>query len=703
VISLAHRSEKESGTFVGQSVNVPCLVPEELAKLHHSSMNLQRTMTSGIAWTVRSGLARPAGCLLAFGFVFLSSSMAKAAPQYQPIDLSRFYTATFLGPVFPFPVGTQSWSNVSNVPFVLGGKIEVTGMDAARLGEFLPSQVTGIPVNRKALRLHLVHATRHGQKDGVPAANLVLHFKNGETRVIRLAFGVHARNTHAHADESRRQLADPNSSVVWAGESRRDGSGGVRLFATALDNPQPDDEIESIDWVSLFSRATPMLFAVTVQTGGELLPLATARSKVLERALEHPDSAYRRDLRVRVTAATGGAAVTNSSAVLTVKDDQRSFYFGQYPSDSAGEIMLSYPPQDAVSLSLRVTSPGFVPASRTFSTGNPDGWPEAIEIPLQPGQVIGGVVVDAGNRPIADAAVMPFEIVQIDKDQFARTDLEVVRTASDGRWTTRALSQSLSNLSFEVRHPEQRAAVYSRLVPEELLAGKVRMAMDPEVRVAGRVVSSQRMPLADATVILDLGGDSRMVRTTDDKGRFVFIVRDPTNRSAAVIVLATNHAPAHRSVPLELNAAELADIVLDTGQSFTMKLIDAAARPVPDVGVSLSQWQGSRAMQWTNRTGPDGRFRWDHAPAGSVTFQYEKPGYSRHTHSMTLPVRGETTFTYSPPSRIAGRVLDEETENAIDRFQVRVRYKYRSGGGSGSTTMSGTRGRFSTQQRHVPR
>ena len=86
---------------------------------------------------------------------------------------------------------------------------------------------------------------------------------------------------------------------------------------------------------------------------------------------------------------------------------------------------------------------------------------------------------------------------------------------------------------------------------------------------------------------------------------------------------------------------------LSGGSTFRMRLVDQTGSPVAGVKVSLYRWQNSQAFQWRTVSDDQGRFVWNHAPAGSVTFRYEKTGHSTHTHSMTLPVPSETSFETS--------------------------------------------------------
>src|SRR5437660_2051682 len=171
-----------------------------------------------------------------------------ARSQFSQVDLADFYTLNFSNIIPQFREMPRGPQTLGGVPFVIGGKIEITGTDAARHGEFLPPQITGIPINQKASRIELLHGARQGQKDGTPLANLVLHFKNGETRKLRLAFGVHARNyleeiSFLSATQSVRELADPNSQIVWQNAPKSTNDPLARLYKTTLPNPLPDQEI----------------------------------------------------------------------------------------------------------------------------------------------------------------------------------------------------------------------------------------------------------------------------------------------------------------------------------------------------------------------------------------------------------------------------------------------------------------------------
>jgi hypothetical protein len=614
-----------------------------------------------------------------------------AGTNFKPLDLSAVSNiprSNSAPEVVAFPSGKQT---IDDVPFVLGGRVAVTGMDAARAGNFLPPQIAGINVRQKAARLHLLHGAIHGKKDGTPLGNLVLHYKDGSTRRLRLIFGVHARNAIDETETTVKNLVDPNSDIAWQKEFPGPTSIVARIYHTVLENSLPDQEITMLDYESLFSRATPVLFGITLQSGERLPPMvASPKRKVVQKGGQFEDSIYRHPLVLHVTGlSAAGNGLRDATAVVTLQDDARTYFFGQYRTDPSGQISLSFPPQYAAAVNIRVSSPGLVPESIVLASKDSGKWPESLNVALQAGDSIGGLVVDSAGKAVPGATVIPYQIRQTGPNEYTRTDLDVVKTGPDGKWRGAALASNLPNIHFEINHPEYRLAS-TQFPAQDLLGKKAKSVLEAHPRVAGRILSSAGKPLANASVILDLG-ETHLVNSTDAKGRYSFVVRDPTNTGAGLIAIATNYAPVYQSVSLRA-ANPAPDIVLQPGSRFSMTLLDQGRRPVAGVKVKLEDWQGSKAMQWENQTDSQGRFTWDHAPSGPVIFQYQKPGFLTQTHSMTLPISGETMLTLSRRVVATARVVDAETRKPLDNFKVRVKYKYQNGGGSGSTT--GRKGSF---------
>lgn len=611
-----------------------------------------------------------------FALLVCGAFAASAATNYRPLDLARFCNHTN-------EVVARLGQSVTfhGVPFQLSGSIRVTGMDAARRGELWPTEIDGIPVSARASRLHLLLGAHHGQRDGTPLANLVLHFRDGERHAARLAFGVHARNVAIDEDTLETPLADPNARVAWQTNL---GTRIVRLHHAMFDNPFPEKEIARIEFASLFSRATPVLFAVTLQSGETSPLLSLPKTRAWERAIEATDSAQRRQITLRALG-ENGVVLTNALAAVSITDDAKTFFLGDFRAGPKGEIPVSFPPQDTVALQLRVNSAGYAPETLTLSGREALALANATNIVLTPGVTISGTVVTPEKQPVAGALVVPFWVTPAGSNEFTRHDLDMVSSDAQGRWSVRASPQLASNLLVEVKHPDFHDSIVS------LAAGGTRVELNPHVRIAGRVVDPAGKPVSGARLQLSNNDGFADNRETDVEGRFAFIIREPSDNSATLVAITDQFAPAQETLLLSRTSPNLT-VTLTNGRPFTMRLVERDGSPVPGVEVTLRRWQNSYAMLWSGQTDENGRFTWSNAPSGPVMFRFEKPGYNTHSHSTTLPVTGEAELTYSRPVRFGGTVVDEKTGEPIASFRARLRYKYERGSGSSST--SGRRGTF---------
>ena len=618
----------------------------------------------------------------ACGLLLLARSSPGATPAFQSINLSARATAD--DAESRWPAGPLT---LDGIPFQLDGALPLAGLEAIRSGLLRPDAVREIPVRHKARRLHVLVGSYHGRRDGTPVANVVLRFRDGETRTMRLAYGVHLRNIlSASGDEAT--LADPNSALAW----QTNVQGAVRrIYRSTFDNPRPDEEIVSLDFVSLFSPATPVLFAVTLQDG-DVSPLwPTPKSVAIQRAAEHPDRAYRRETTVRVID-PDGASLTNATGTLSLGNDRGSYFFGEFRAGPDGKLIISHPPQEAVSLHLRLNCRGYASTTVQHSALDTQPWPETLEVRMERGVSIGGRVTDTNGQPVAGVTVIPFLLTQASSNEFTRHDLDLATTDEEGRWTGHALAMLLTNLTFEFSHPEHHAT-QTKLPEPALRAGHAVATLQPYVRVAGQIVDAAGQPLPRATVILDDDDEGvQLTRTADAAGRFSFIIRDPSDRSATLIAQAPDLAPSRQRVSLLRPSGPLS-LKLGPGRPLTMRLAEGEDQPVTGVRITLNSWEGSKALVWTNQTDDTGRFRWAHAPEGDVSFRFEKPGYNNHTHSLTLPTSSEVSVNYSRPFRISGRALDADSGALVDNVRAQLRYEYSNG--SGSTSTSGRRGTFS--------
>ena len=609
-------------------------------------------------------------------------------PTFHSVDLARGRAnclSNYLAQpsAKPWPRGSQ---NLAGVPFQMDGQLEVSGLEAARRGEFLPSRVTDIPVGRKARRLMLLHGTRYSEKDGVPVAKLVLHYAGGESRSLRIIYGVHARNSVKEREglghEKNSRVTDPNSQIAWTGANDDDQSPGapLRLFETALANPLPDQEIRSVDLVSLFSRASSFIVALTLEEGGA--PLASprsARARKIKRALERDDSLYNRQITVSARDAQDGQALTNSIVNLTLTDDQSSFFFGEYRCDSQGQAIVDYPPQQTVGLRLQVKAPGHIPGFVLASRTNRADFPLAVTAKLERGVNIGGVVTDLAGKAVGGVEVLVSRVERDGPSQYTQTDYDTVRTDSAGRWTSASVPRDFSGFTFQLTHAEYRPVIYAQaatnqpgarqVATQELLAKRATMAMPPALHLAGVVADAEGRPVSGAEILVENSKRPLAKQTlkTDDRGRFTLVLPEPLDLGMAV--LAKGYTPRYLPVPVEPEAKPF-EIVLEKAKALKGRVLDFERQPVEGATVKLESWNNTRLLHFRAQTDAEGRFTWEATPEGSLLFSVTKTNYVPMRIYPGPAAGGELVLTVNKISKVSGRVVDADTQKPLDEFNV---------------------------------
>src|SRR5688500_6435367 len=141
-------------------------------------------------------LAHRTGCdcaALLIGTILLlcSSADSRAADSHRPatndfrfVDLSPFASSAE-GTVRQFSVLPTGLQSFNGVPFFIGARIAVTGIESAHYGEFFPPEVTGIKIGGQARRIHLLHGVMFAEKVGIPVAKIVFHYAKGGEESVR--------------------------------------------------------------------------------------------------------------------------------------------------------------------------------------------------------------------------------------------------------------------------------------------------------------------------------------------------------------------------------------------------------------------------------------------------------------------------------------------------------------------------------------
>jgi hypothetical protein len=159
------------------------------------------------------------------------------------------------------PKGVQV---LDGTPFELRGLIQLAGTQSLKIaGVALPEAVNGIKVGRRGARIHFLHACGFSSPTGKEIGKYVIHYANGEVRTVPILYGKNVLDWWGRSTDVK--LTD--GKEVWKGNCPSPASMGfyIHMIRYTWDNPLPDEEITTIDFLSDVVEAAPQLMAITIE------------------------------------------------------------------------------------------------------------------------------------------------------------------------------------------------------------------------------------------------------------------------------------------------------------------------------------------------------------------------------------------------------------------------------------------------------
>ena len=148
-------------------------------------------------------------------------------------------------------------NNFQEVPFRVGGLIQLRGKILAQRCPWFPEAIRGIPIQAKCSSLHFLHGTAWSVADDVEIGAYIIHFSDSTQIRYPILYGKDVR------DWSFNQ-ADPDQTNNTAWSSKREPT-SLRLYSSSWQNPKPDVAVESIDYFSEDTECAPFLIAITCE------------------------------------------------------------------------------------------------------------------------------------------------------------------------------------------------------------------------------------------------------------------------------------------------------------------------------------------------------------------------------------------------------------------------------------------------------
>jgi WD40 repeat protein len=157
-----------------------------------------------------------------------------------------------------FPAGLRKWDDVL---FDARGVIQLC---SSHTDWFQFPQSIEIPINNRFYKLHVLHGVAYVDREGVSVGEFQLCYSDGQRREIEIQYGRDVRDWWVSRDL---KLNVEHGAVAWTARrlSAASATEKVRLFRTTYENPRPEIDVVSVNFISKKTQSAPFLLAMTIE------------------------------------------------------------------------------------------------------------------------------------------------------------------------------------------------------------------------------------------------------------------------------------------------------------------------------------------------------------------------------------------------------------------------------------------------------
>jgi hypothetical protein len=281
-------------------------------------------------------------------------STSTTAPEQpsNPVDLVTFYDhdATFDAPGCwqAVPRGLQT---LANIPFRVGGVIQLWGEGPAGIGRNYRESVESIPATGKFQTLYVLHGASFTTVDGTPIADVAFRYSDGSSATNSILYGTDSRDWWQPMAEHNPLPANSQSKIIWRGDhpSLPDWVKTLRLFGTSIPNPKPESEVKCVDLVSTKSRVTWIVLALTTGPSGLLR---------MDPQMEQDESVPTEGTSMALTVLDKdtGQPVPDTRVQVILLIGRRPRSYGFFTTDEHGKAIVDLPPEHLKRLSIQTVA-----------------------------------------------------------------------------------------------------------------------------------------------------------------------------------------------------------------------------------------------------------------------------------------------------------------------------------------------------------
>ncbi|MBZ5500601.1 MAG: carboxypeptidase-like regulatory domain-containing protein [Acidobacteriia bacterium] len=431
----------------------------------------------------------------------------------------------------------------------------------------------------------------------------------------------------------------------------------------------------------------------TLRTGEEGKPSQVAKTPELQPAnssVPVQGNTQGHATRFHVVEASTGRAIAGAALLVGPLSAIKDMLSAEAPhTDAEGSCSITIP---ARPLWVEAKADGYVPRRLRFSSA--DDYQSDYVFKLERGGFIGGYVQDEGGQPIERVKLSIFSsnpMLETGNRLEDRERIETsvyIQTDRSGRWTSTEVMPNLERISVTLEHPEHGSGQFvTDPVPasgasgsttirpiahvdlEELKDGKAILVMKNGIVVSGRVMDEAGRGIGDCEINQFEASSGIGIHyniafasaKTEPDGQFAFRILKPGE--IMIALQAKGFAAESRTVKVAPSLPAL-EIRLKKGEIVSGQVIDDSGSPVLNALIRTELRGTDQPFSWQAKTGVDGRFQWDSAPAKALPYYLSAQGYMP-TDTLILEPAKEHVIHLSKSGEIllSGKVIDSKTQN----------------------------------------
>ncbi len=344
---------------------------------------------------------------------------------------------------------------------------------------------------------------------------------------------------------------------------------------------------------------------------------------------------------------------------------------------------------------IRAHTDGFAASQVSWSMfqhDEPSDIPSEYVLKMSRGVRVGGTVLDDEGHPLAGIQVKVFgRSIHSGPPPRERALLndggsEFVTTDAGGRWTFDRLPTEWDKVHFIVStstflpsdfvsdaNGEGRIGQV-KIPKEEFLELRAALRLQRGNYLSGLILNENRQPIMGARVVQNYQWHEPHAKVTN-RNDGAFEILNAQTGSLTLSIQAAHYSPQTLSLTVE-GPMTNAPIILKPGHVLRGRVTGADGSGVADAGIEVESLNRPKEFEWSTRTDTDGRFAWDGAPEQPASYGVYKSGFRRKQVTLTADGSEQTIALERLEEltgiRVQGRVVNDETSQFIEKYQILV-------------------------------